>query len=109
MHPPPGVWAVRARLPERYGESLLVGVANIGFRPTVTEDRPEKPQVEVHLFDLDEDLYGAWMEVCFVGWIRGEERFDGVEALREQIAVDARTARELLAASKRPAGPSADG
>ena len=97
LHPPPGVWATRARLPGRFGERILPGVTNIGFRPTVSEEPPELPEVEVHLFDLDEDLYGEWMELSFVARIRGEKRFDGLESLTAQIRRDVEMARAILA------------
>jgi len=90
--PPVGVYAVRVGL----DGTLLNGVANFGFRPTVERQRPE-PLLEVHLLDFDEDIYGREIEVHFVASIRGEHRFEGIEALKKQIGKDAQRARELLA------------
>jgi riboflavin kinase/FMN adenylyltransferase len=74
---------------------LAGGVANIGVRPTVKEGGAA-PSVEVHLFDLDEDLYGARLRVSLVARLRAEQRFNGLDALKAQIAKDAADARERL-------------
>jgi riboflavin kinase/FMN adenylyltransferase len=89
--PANGVYAVRAQVDGRW----LPGVANLGIRPTFEGRRY---QVEVHLFDFDGDLYGRQLPVRFIDYIRGEQRFDGVEALVAQIRADAARARELLEA-----------
>lgn len=99
LHPPPGVYASRARLPDR-GDRIIDGVTNIGFRPTVAEERPDRPQVEVHLFDFEDDLYGERLELFFHGYLRGERRFPSLEALVAQIGRDAQEARALLAADR---------
>ncbi len=90
--PPDGVYAVRAALDGQ----RLTGVANIGFRPTVAET-PSRT-LEVHFFDFDADIYGEDVEVTFVKHLRAERKFDGIEALKNQIASDVATARELLSA-----------
>jgi riboflavin kinase/FMN adenylyltransferase len=100
LHPPTGVYAVRARS-VRYGRPTVVGpdrggVANIGFRPTVAGARPDEPRIEVHLFDFDGDLYGEHLEVEFVRRIRGEQRFGGLAELGAQIERDAAEARRAL-------------
>ena len=74
-------------------------MANIGFRPTVrAEDSqaPQAPLIEVHLLDFEGDLYGASLEVEFVRALRGEQRFEGAEALVEQIERDVSEARKIL-------------
>ncbi|RLB57361.1 MAG: hypothetical protein DRJ42_00690 [Deltaproteobacteria bacterium] len=71
---------------------LLRGVANLGVRPTFAAGR----SVEVHLFDFEGDLYDQTLRVGFVGRLRGEQKFDGLEALVAQIGHDADAARELL-------------
>lgn len=100
LHPPTGVYACRAHLLARGDghdvESSWPAVANIGFRPTVAGQRPEEPAVEVHLLDFDGDLYGRPIELEFVKRLRSEERFDGLDALREQIARDVESARAAL-------------
>jgi len=69
------------------------GVANFGRRPTVGAPAP---LLEVHLFDFDDELYGKEIIVAFVDFIRIEQKFEGLEALKAQIAVDCGTARQLL-------------
>ncbi|MBF6058595.1 MULTISPECIES: bifunctional riboflavin kinase/FAD synthetase [Thiomicrorhabdus] len=71
------------------------GVANIGLRPTVDGVRPS---IEVHLFDWDQDLYGRHIDVNLAYFIRPEMKFDGLEALKQQIAQDAEQARAFFAA-----------
>ncbi len=70
------------------------GAANFGRRPTF-DNGP--PLLEVFLFDFTGDLYGKSVEVAFYGFIRGEEKFDGVEALIAQMEDDCAKAKEILA------------
>ena len=51
----------------------------------------------MHIFDFDADIYGRRIEVEFVERLRGEKKFDGVEAMTEQVQRDAARAREILA------------
>jgi len=90
--PKDGVYAVVARVLDEAGGPLLHGVANLGERPTFAAGR----SVEVHLFGFDGDLYGKRMRVGFVARIRGESKFQGVEALREQIERDCDRAKNAL-------------
>ena len=69
------------------------GVASFGRRPTF-DNGP--PLLEVFLFDFDGDLYGKQVEVAFVGWIRGEAKFDSAEALVAQMKRDEAAARGML-------------
>ncbi len=71
----------------------LGGVANIGQRPTVNGVRQ---QLEVHLFDFKENLYGKQLEVALLKKLRDEKRFDSLEALKKQIESDAEAARVWL-------------
>jgi riboflavin kinase/FMN adenylyltransferase len=87
--PPNGVYVVEARM----GGTLYRGVANLGFRPTVAAGKPER-LLELHLFDLDREIYGEEMEVRFLRYLRAEKKFANVEALKAQIAADAEQARE---------------
>ncbi|MEZ0389919.1 MAG: riboflavin kinase, partial [Verrucomicrobium sp.] len=88
--PPTGVYAVRALMDgQTYG-----GVANLGFRPTVSSEGDRT--LEVHLFEASGDFYGHQMEVAFVKKLRDEKKFDGLEALKAQIATDAAEARQVL-------------
>jgi riboflavin kinase/FMN adenylyltransferase len=86
--PPNGVYVTEARL---HG-TLYRGVANLGYRPTVNAGNPER-LLELHLFDLDREIYGEEMEVRFLRYLRPEQKFENVEALAAQIARDVELAR----------------
>ena len=70
------------------------GVANFGIRPMY---QVNVPLMETHLFDFDGDLYGKYLSVELVRWIRSEAKFDSLDALIVQIGADAANAREILA------------
>lgn len=95
--PPFGVYAVLVDREDGEGRAtaLAKGVANVGVRPTV-KDASAAPSVEVHLFDVAMDLYGARLRVHVIERLRAERRFDGLDALKAQIARDAEAAREAL-------------
>ena len=86
--PPNGVYAAEATVS---GASFR-GVANLGTRPTVSGEKSQR-LLELHLFDLKEDIYGAEVEVKFVGYLRAEQKFENVDALAAQIARDVEQAR----------------
>lgn len=90
--PPNGVYAVEVAR----GSQTLRGVANIGVRPTLENASGER-LIEVHLFDFMDDIYGEDLEVTFRRFLRPEKKFSNLEALREQIAADAVSARAALA------------
>ncbi len=69
------------------------GVANIGLRPTVDGVRPS---IEVHLFNWTKDLYGAHVSVTLQHFIRPEQKFNGIEALKHQIGLDAEQAKHFF-------------
>jgi riboflavin kinase/FMN adenylyltransferase len=70
------------------------GVASLGVRPTFGASRPN---LEVHLFDFDGDLYGAEISIALVAFQRPEAKFDSVEALVAQMLEDAEEAKGRLA------------
>ncbi len=86
-----GIYAVRFR---RQDGSLYDGVASFGRRPTVDEDGA--PLLETFVFDFSGDLYGEVCGVSFFGYLRGEEKFDGLKPLVEQMKRDDAQARALL-------------
>jgi riboflavin kinase/FMN adenylyltransferase len=99
LRPAFGVYAVRVSgdgPDDPLSGRTIDGVANLGLRPTV--GTPE-PRLEAHLFDIDLDLYGRHLRVALIDFIRPEQKFAGLDALRAQIAADARRAREILAAT----------
>ncbi|MYJ42168.1 MAG: bifunctional riboflavin kinase/FAD synthetase, partial [Acidimicrobiaceae bacterium] len=59
----------------------------------------EKSLLEVHVIDFDGDLYGCEMLVEFVDFLRSERKFEGMEHLSEQLAVDVADARKRLGLS----------
>ncbi len=84
-----GVYAVEVRVEG----GLYGGVANFGRRPTFDNGAP---LLEVFIFEFAGDLYGKIIEVAFLGFIRSEEKFASLEALKARIARDEDIARELL-------------
>ena len=78
----------------------IAGVANIGKRPTVDG---ATELLEVHLLDWSGDLYGRSIAVEFFDHLRSEKRFDGLDALKAQIAADAAAARKALSRLSGPA------
>lgn len=91
--PAPGVYATIAHLES----GPVPSVTNIGMRPTF--DDGGGLSIECHIIDFDEDIYGTDLRVEFVERLRGERKFDGVDALVAQIGRDRDAARELLAKS----------
>jgi riboflavin kinase/FMN adenylyltransferase len=90
-----GVYAVRVAVLE--GDRAVSrhdGVANYGIRPMY---QVNVPLLETHLFDFDGDLYGKYLSVELIRYIRPEAKFPSLDALIAQIAADAAKAREILA------------
>jgi riboflavin kinase/FMN adenylyltransferase len=83
-----GVFAVRMT---GLGNREITGVANVGVKPTLKGR--SALLLEVHLFDFDEDIYGCHVEVLFIKKIRDEQKFDSLEALKQQIKKDSGVAR----------------
>ena len=90
LRPAFGVYATRSRLADG---GLIPGVANLGRRPTVDG---HLERLEVHLFDFEHDLYGRTLETELIAFIRPEQKFDGLDALKAQIAADSESARKQL-------------
>ena len=83
-----GVYAVEVLL----DNATRKGVMNIGCRPTVAG---EFPTVEVHLLNWSGDLYDRHLRVNSIEFLRPEQKFESVEALKEQIARDCQLVLEL--------------
>lgn len=86
--PPYGVYAVQVEI----AGTWHAGIANLGVRPTV-ETSDAAPSLEVHVFDWNGDLYGQNLEVRLGRFIRPEMKFNGVDELKCQIALDVQAAR----------------
>lgn len=88
-----GVYACEVRLGDRYHQAAV----NIGYRPTVTENG--EALLEAHILDFDEVLYGKTIEVIFRAKLRDEVKFDGLEALKDQIGKDVEDTRQVFRAT----------
>lgn len=91
QRPKYGIYAVRVRHED--GREFP-GVASLGVRPTFD---PPQELLEAHLFNFDEDLYGQRIEVGLHAFIRGEVKFDRLDALVAEMKNDEAKARTLLA------------
>ncbi|HLL78946.1 MAG TPA: bifunctional riboflavin kinase/FAD synthetase [Ktedonobacteraceae bacterium] len=82
-------------LPVSYGESQKVwnSAVNVGVRPTFDG---HQRLVEAHLLDADLDLYGQEITINFIARLRSEQRFNGLDALKAQIAKDTQETRRIL-------------
>lgn len=80
--PPNGVYFSQIR---RRGR-LYRAISNVGYKPTVTEERVMG--LESYLYDFQEDIYGETIEVYLLEYSRPERRFESVEALRRQLEMD---------------------
>lgn len=96
LHPPAfGVYAVLVDVLEGPHQGSYHGVASLGVRPMFGEN---VPNIETYVFDFSGDLYGTPLSVGLVEYLRGEEKFDSLEALIAQMDKDSARAREILAA-----------
>lgn len=91
--PKPGVYAVTVDVRDGPHAGSYGGVANLGFRPMF---ELEEPNLETYLFDFSGDLYGAHLSVGLVEYLRGEAKFDNLEALIVQMDADSMDARAAL-------------
>ena len=94
LRPALGVYAIRFGLKEDCGTRWYPGVANLGQRPTFDG---KGVVLESHLFDFSGDIYGRHARVAFVEHLRPERKFDGLDAIKAQIALDCQQARQVLA------------
>ena len=79
---PDGVYAVEVEIHNK----KYIGIANYGSNPTVTNDT--KKQIEVHIVNFDEDIYGETIKISFLDKIRDEKKFQTLTELKEQITKD---------------------
>ena len=89
-----GVYAVLVDILTGQHRGSLSGVASLGVRPMFGRNQPN---LEVHLFDFDQPIYGEHLSVALVEFLRDEENFASLDALIDQIARDAAEARAILA------------
>ena len=89
--PAAGAYAVKVRM--EHSVEWKHGMMNIGMRPTFDG---HKRTLEVHVFRLNEDLYGQQLLVSFIERLREEQRFENVESLISQLQQDAVLAEQIL-------------
>ena len=68
---------------------------NIGYRPTLKKEN-NKTINEVHIFDFNKNIYGTEIEIVFKAHIRNEEKFSDINALKNQLLNDQKTAMQIL-------------
>ena len=90
--PATGVYAVKIRMENSV--EWKHGMMNIGMRPTFDG---QSQTLEVNVFRLKENLYGQQLQVAFFERLRGEQRFDNIDALKAQLQQDAIEAERILA------------
>ncbi|MDR6969135.1 riboflavin kinase/FMN adenylyltransferase [Flavobacterium arsenatis] len=74
-------------------DKKVYGMMNIGFNPTVNG---QHQTIEIHFFDFDGDLYDKGIKVSILNRIRSEQKFESVEKLKEQLALDKTTSLEFI-------------
>ncbi len=89
--PADGVYAVEAELQG----SWYRGMMNMGSRPTVNDDASHKT-IEVHLFDFNRNIYSEKIRISYVARLRDEKKFPGIDALKEQLALDRKMALRIF-------------
>ena len=87
-----GVYAVLVTN-EKLKITRQCGMMNIGFRPTVEGN---KRMIEVNIFDFDQTIYGEILTITLKKYLRSEEKFSGLDALKEQLGKDKQAALEVL-------------
>jgi riboflavin kinase/FMN adenylyltransferase len=85
-----GIYAVKVL----WNDKPYKGMMSIGMRPTVTTNGAIT--AEVNILDFNEDIYGQHVTIQFIQYIRGEEKFDSLEALKSKIASDETATRTIL-------------
>jgi len=93
LRPAKGVYAIRAAITGKAERVWINGIANIGTRPTF---RGHDLILEAHLFDFSGDLYGKRLSIQLIDIIRDEIKFDGINALKQQIQQDCHAAKDIL-------------
>jgi len=75
----------------KYDDKWVNSITNVGVAPTLKNKNVFS--IETHLLDFNEDIYGKDIEVCFIHKLRGEKKFENIEALKHQVESDIRKAR----------------
>ena len=98
--PADGIYAVNVSIEKENNssgyfvpESFHQGMMSIGYRPTIGDNQR---MIEVNIFDFKENIYGRTIRVYVKSFMRKEEKFDNLEALKNQISIDEINAKKLL-------------
>lgn len=87
--PKTGAYVVKANI----DNNIVFGMMNIGFRPTVSG---ENQTIEIHFFDFSQDLYGKNIQIEVLSFLRDEQKFDSIEALKQQLLIDKEKSLEII-------------
>lgn len=93
-----GVYAVTLLIKSR--NKVYEGVCNVGVKPTFHDPSVSQVSIEVNIFDFEKSIYGERVEVFWHHFIRPEQKFNGIDALVEQISKDKEKAKSLLELDK---------
>ncbi|MBQ3710141.1 MAG: bifunctional riboflavin kinase/FAD synthetase [Bacteroidales bacterium] len=92
----PGVYACQTVIDGKPYDAM----ANTGSRPTIGDRAEDDFIIEVNIFDFEGDLYGKTLKVWFIDRIRDEEKFNGLDALKDQLQRDREEAKKILSLSR---------
>lgn len=92
LAPATGVYCTRTR----FNGQSYVGATNVGYRPTVYADTETTPTIETHLLDFEGNLYGKPIQLEFCVRLRGERKYESVDALEKQIQLDIERCRKYM-------------
>ncbi len=90
LMPANGVYLVETKI----NNEIYYGMANIGTRPTFTDDI--MPTLEVHFFNFSDDIYGKYITVNFLEFLRKEVKFDSLQALLNQLEEDKKSCQHRI-------------
>ena len=88
--PKTGSYIVKSELENQ----TVYGMMNIGYNPTV---KGKKQTIEIHFFDFNKDLYGKKIQIDVLKFLRDEQKFDSVEALKKQLVNDRQKSLKIIA------------
>ena len=95
--PKNGSYVVQCKIDQR----TVFGMMNIGLNPTIQDKTAlpdgRKESIEVHFFNFDEDLYDRSLQIDILERLRDEQKFESVEALKEQLARDKEKSLSIIA------------
>lgn len=87
-----GVYAVRLQVQNKWYD----GVCNVGYKPTFKNPNEKNLTIEVYINNFSKNIYGEEVKVDWYKYLRGEQKFDGIESLKAQIELDKQHAIEYL-------------